>query len=74
MAATREKFVKLAENRTRKAIKDIHLIGNLSNRATYSYNTDDVDQIFRAIEGEIRVARQRFQAKPANGGAEFNLS
>lgn len=73
MDDSREKFLDLAEKRTRKALKDIRLIGNLSNRATYSYENQDVEQIFKALEGELRLAKQRFQAQPTRNVAEFSL-
>lgn len=73
MSDKREKFIKLAENRTRKTIKDIQLIGNLSNTASYLYNEDDVDQIFQVIESEIRASKQRFEVKSDNNSNTFSL-
>jgi hypothetical protein len=59
---TREKFVELAEKRVNKAIKDLRLIGNLSNRSNYKYADEDVRQIFIALEKELKQARERFQS------------
>lgn len=73
MDGTREKFLDIAEKRTRKTLKDIQLIGNLSNKVTYNYSADDVEQIFKALEGELRIAKQRFQAQPTKKSAEFSL-
>jgi hypothetical protein len=61
MSKSRESFVRLAENRTRRALKDIRLIGNLSNRSNYAWTTDDVSKIFAALDREIRETRQRFK-------------
>ena len=70
----REKFVKLAESRVNKAIKDIQLIGNLSNRSNYDYTDSDVDMIFKALSQEIATCRKRFEmSKPKNGAAGFKL-
>ena len=33
----REKFVELAEKRVSKTLRDLQLIGNLSNRSNYQY-------------------------------------
>jgi len=55
-----EKFVRLAEARVTKAIKDIRLIGNLSNKNTYSYTEDDVRKMFRALQKELDAAKGRF--------------
>jgi hypothetical protein len=54
--------VRLAEARTRKAIRDLRLIGNLSNRSNYSYGEEDVRKIFRALTEELRRAQRRFES------------
>ncbi len=70
-----QRFVTLAEHRTRRAIKDIRLVGNLSNRASYHYSPRDVKQILTAIESELQAARHRFQeAQSGNSAPEFSLS
>jgi hypothetical protein len=56
----RQKFVELATKRVSKAIRDIHLIGNLSNRSNYHYTDDDVAKIFKALNGELKECRKRF--------------
>jgi len=56
----REKFVKLAEARVTRALRDVRLIGNLSNRSAYSYTDDDVRKIFRALQKEFEAARAKF--------------
>lgn len=55
-----EKFVRLAETRTQKALDAIRLIGNLSNRSTYEFSDSEIRQIFRALDEELKVARERF--------------
>jgi hypothetical protein len=44
----RKKFVELAEKRVTRAMKDIKLIGNLSNRSNYSYTDKDAKAIVKA--------------------------
>ena len=44
----RGKFVELAEKSVSKVIKDICLIGNLSNKSNYSYTNEDVQKIIKA--------------------------
>jgi transcription elongation GreA/GreB family factor len=56
----RLKFVELAEKRVSKAIKDIRLIGNLSNKSNYIYNDEDVRKIIRALDTEVKKLKQRF--------------
>lgn len=58
--ADRKKFVELANKRVSKVLHDLQLIGNLSNRSNYHYTDEDVAKIFRAINGEIKACRKRF--------------
>lgn len=56
----RAKFVKLANNRVTRAIKDMRLIGNLANKSAYEYTEEDVRRITRALNKEIDGIRVRF--------------
>jgi hypothetical protein len=69
----RQKFVELAEARVNRAIKDIRLIGNLSNRSAYDFTEDDVRKIFRALQKEIDTAKARFSGDGKNADNEFKL-
>lgn len=61
MAETKqEKFVRLAENRTNKALEMIRLIGNLANKSVYEYSEEDVSKIFNALESELSLAKKQF--------------
>ena len=68
----RDRFVKIAENRTNKIIYMIKLLGNCSNKNNYSYNEDDVKQIFSAIDQELKIAKTKFQEAQSNK-KEFKL-
>lgn len=61
MAKSREKFVKLAENRTQKILDTLDLLGNLSNTNNYIYETTDVEQIFGAIRERIKEVESTFK-------------
>ena len=54
----RAKFVELAEKRVTRAIKDLRLISNLSNRSNYSYSEEDV-QKFDVKAGKTIVGREK---------------
>ena len=41
----KEKFKELAENRVKKALKLLKLIGNLANKTHYDYSTQDSNKI-----------------------------
>lgn len=56
----KERFVRLAENRTNKALEMIRLIGNLSNKSVYDYSAEDISKIFYALESEVALAKKQF--------------
>lgn len=59
----REKFVRLAENRTQAALDSIRKIGNLSNRRAYDYDEADVRKIIRALKDATSDLERKFDAK-----------
>ena len=59
---TREKFVMLAERRVNQAIRQIKLIGNLSNKRNYAYTDSDAGQIYRALKKSLDDMRARFES------------
>lgn len=69
----RDKFVRLAENRTNKILDMIQLLGNLSSPGTYEYSQQDVDKIFSAIENATKEAKKRFSKVEARHAARFTL-
>jgi hypothetical protein len=69
----REKFVKLAEQRVNRALRELRLIGNLSNRSAYASTEEDVKKIFRVLQKELDTARARFGEGDAAGGNMFRL-
>ena len=68
----RERFIKIAENRTNKIIDMIKLLGNCSNKNNYIYSESDVRQIFNAIDEELRLTKSRFN-EAQNDKKEFKL-
>lgn len=67
MAKARENFVRLAEARTKRLLKDLDLLGNLSNRSNYSYSEDDIKIIFRAINKKMQETETRFKMNIQSG-------
>jgi hypothetical protein len=72
MRDKRKKFVDLAEARVSRALKDIQLIGNLSNSAAYEYTEADIRKIFSVLHKELDTAKSRF-SQTQGGGPEFRL-
>jgi len=56
-----EKFKSLATIRTNKTIKQIRLIGNLSDKSNYKYNKKQIDAIINAIDSEFTKMKERFE-------------
>ena len=71
--ADRKKFVDLAEKRVSKTLKDIKLIGNLSNRSNYSYTKADSDKIYKALKQALDEMKSRFDSKGAGIDETFKL-
>jgi hypothetical protein len=69
----RLKFIELAQARVNRAMQDIRLIGNLSNRAAYEYGDEDVRKIFRTLQKSIDIAKQKFGGDGGNRESEFRL-
>jgi len=71
--ADRKKFVELAEKRVTRAIKDVRLIGNLSNRSNYKYTDEDVRKIYRALRQAVEEMKARFERKGEEKDVSFSL-
>ena len=72
-AAKREKFVELAENRTRNAIKAIRVIGKLGNPSAYDYSEADVKKIAQALSREIDAMKARMMRSGSKDTVDFSL-
>jgi len=69
----REKFKRLAEQRVTKVLKQIKLVGNLSNRSNYAYEEEDVRKIYRAIKRALDDMKARFDSKGSTEDEVFRL-
>ena len=69
----REKFVHLAENRTRNAIKAIRVIAKLGNRNAYQYDDADIQKIVRALTKEVDALKGRMTSSATKDSIEFEL-
>ncbi len=69
----RERFVSLAEKRVSRTIKDLRLIGNLSNRSNYSYSERDIEAIIRTLQRELNRTKERFYANTKGTNQTFKL-
>lgn len=57
-----DRFVRLAEARVERAIKQIRLIGNLADRSNYDYTEEQATAIIGSLRREVAACRARFDA------------
>lgn len=69
----RKKFVELAEKRVNRAIRDIRLVGNLSNKSNYSYTDQDVKKVLSALRSAVDDTKARFDRNTDGNGGRFKL-
>ncbi len=69
----RAKFVALAEARVNRALKDLQLIGNLSNRSAYEFSEADIRRIFAALQKGLETSRARFSKHRERPEGDFRL-
>jgi len=55
-----DRFKRVAERRTRAALRDLRLIGNCGSRSNYSYTPEQVNKIFYEIDQAVKVAKTKF--------------
>jgi hypothetical protein len=73
MRDKRKKFVQLAEARVTRALTQLRLVGNLSNRNAYEFGDDDIRKIFRTLQKELDAAKARFSGEGSSRDSEFRL-
>jgi len=58
-----ERFRRLAESRGNRLIREIMLLGNLSNQKNYSYSKEEVERLFAPIQRELNEVRALFDGR-----------
>jgi len=69
----RAKFVKLANQRVTRALEQIRLIGNLSNRAAYDFSDADTKKIIKALQRAVDTTKSRFSKSGGAPDQSFSL-
>lgn len=54
------RFRRVAQSRVNKIIEMLHLLGNCSNLSTYTYNSEQVTEIFEALQAKLDQTKKRF--------------
>jgi hypothetical protein len=73
MRDKRAKFIELANKRVTKCVRDMKLVGNLSNRANYEFTEEDAKKIVRALQREVDSIRSRFADNGTAADLDFSL-
>ena len=55
-----DRFKRIATARTLRILDDLRLLGNCSNRGTYTYSEEDITKIFSAVEKETKRVKTLF--------------
>lgn len=66
----KERFKRLATQRTNIVLKRLKVLGNCANRSAYTYTEEEVNKIFSEIERRVRETKAKFHF-PKN--KEFKL-
>jgi hypothetical protein len=71
---TRERFVRLAESRTNRALDAIRTLGNLSNRRVYAWEEQDIRRVSKALRDAISEMEASFTTTRGRAENRFRLS
>jgi hypothetical protein len=74
MRDRRAKFIELANKRVNRTIKDIRLIGNLSNRSAYEFSEEDAKRIARVLQKELDTLKNRFGGQASEEDEPFKIT
>lgn len=66
----RERFKRLATQRTNAVLQRLKVLGNCSNRSAYEYTEDEINKIFSEIDRRTKETKAKFHF-PKN--KEFKL-
>ena len=69
----RERFVRIAEARTSRAIKSLRLIRNLNNKYLYEFESEEIVLIITALQNEVDDLNRTFQKKNSKN-TEFRIN
>lgn len=57
----RERFLEVGETRTNAILDKIRVLGHCSNKSLYSYNPEEINKIFKTIEEELNLTKDKFK-------------
>lgn len=63
-------FMKLAPKRMTRALKAIDVVGNLANRNSYTYTSEQATQIVTALAEAVKAVGSKFTATASSKSTE----
>lgn len=73
MSDKHDKFRRLAESRTNKALEAIRRIGNLSNKSLYDWEDQEVRKVLKALREAVSEVESRFASPQGKTVNKFKL-
>lgn len=61
-----QRFRRLAASRGDRVIREIGLLGNLSNPNNYEYSREEVQKMFATIDAELKDCKAKFLGSTAS--------
>lgn len=56
----RDRFKRLAQQRTNTVLRKLKVLGNCANRSAYDYTEEEIKKIFDAIDRQLKEVRSKF--------------
>lgn len=56
----RDRFKRLAQQRTNIVLKRLKVLGNCANRSAYEYTEEEINKIFAAIDRQVKDVKAKF--------------
>jgi hypothetical protein len=69
----RAKFVELANKRVNRALKELELVANLSNRRNYEYDEEQARKIIKALQNQMDILKQSFNLGAQEKSGSFEI-
>jgi len=58
--AKRERFKRLATQRTNAVLQRLKVLGNCANRSAYDYTEEEINKIFSEIDRKVKEVKAKF--------------
>ena len=62
----KDRFIRVATKRTNDVLEKIRILGNCSNKSSYEYAQEEINQIFSTLERALKETKSRFIFKKKN--------